>query len=484
MAYLSLRTRLLASYLLLMAITLGIISTAFLLLLSTRPAPTQPTYNHLLGVAQGLNLERYLPRERPTVGDLNDALAIIADEQEIRVIALLGNVILFDSADVFARNSPSPLVVTYRQQRRGNSGNYENVEGVFDDPDGTEWLFVGSVVGGGPIRPITVVLADTRPTTSLVESLRDLSTQMGIPLLQAALVGLAVALALAFYISRSIAGPLQHVAQAAAGVAEGHYDQRVPVSGPPEVRAVGEAFNKMSAEVVAQHTAQRDFLANVSHDLKTPLTSIQGYSQAIVDGTSRNPPAAAQIIYEEATRLNRMVVELTDLARIQAGRLSMQSVALDIGEMTAAIAQRLSLVAQRKHIQMIVKADSMPHIAGDGDRLAQVLDNLISNAIKYTPEGGTVTIETRVARNGVEVVVSDTGIGIPEEDLPRVFERFYQIDKARGPTRGTGLGLAITSEIVQAHGGTITVMSAGDGRGTTFVVWLPSPQMSTVIRRR
>jgi signal transduction histidine kinase len=124
-----------------------------------------------------------------------------------------------------------------------------------------------------------------------------------------------------------------------------------------------------------------------------------------------------------------------------------------MGQVAAAISQRLSVVAQKKGVALHVQAETMPVIAGDGDRLVQVLTNLLSNAIKYTPSGGAVWLTTQVNNGGVEVVVKDTGIGIPEEDLPRIFERFYQVDKARGPKRGTGLGLAITAEIVQAHGG-------------------------------
>jgi signal transduction histidine kinase len=301
---------------------------------------------------------------------------------------------------------------------------------------------------------------------------------------QAAIVGLIIAIALAWFISRSIARPLQALASAAPAVAQGHFDQQVPVTGPPEVRAVAESFNRMSGEVRANQQAQRDFLANVSHDLKTPLTSIQGYSQAIIDGAAKDPAQAASIIYEEASRLNRMVIELTDLARIQAGRLSMQTTAIDMGQIVAAVAQRLSVVANKKGLRLDVQAEPMPEIAGDGDRLAQVMVNLISNAIKYTPSGGTVTVQTCLAEQGVEVIVQDTGIGIPTEDLPRIFERFYQVDKARGPKRGTGLGLAITAEIVHAHGGRISVSSAGEGKGSIFTVWFPSPQMSTVVRGR
>lgn len=127
----------------------------------------------------------------------------------------------------------------------------------------------------------------------------------------------------------------------------------------------------------------------------------------------------------------------------------------------------------------------MPVIAGDGDRLVQVVTNLISNAIKYTPSGGSVNVCTQVRHGGVELVVEEApGLGIAASELPRIFERFYQVDKARGRQRGTGLGLAIVQEIIQAHGGKIIATSPGEGQGATFTVWLPSPQMSTVLRRR
>jgi signal transduction histidine kinase len=202
-----------------------------------------------------------------------------------------------------------------------------------------------------------------------------------------------------------------------------------------------------------------------------------------MDGVTRDSPEAARIIYDEAARLNRLVVELTDLMRMQSGRLSMKTEALDVGEIATAIGTRLAVVARKKNITMKLKTAPMPQIAGDGDRLAQVLINLISNAIKFTPSGGEILVKTQVNNGGVEVTVQDNGIGIPLADLPRVFERFYQVDKARGPQRGTGLGLAIVQEIVQAHGGTISVQSAGEDKGSTFTVWLPSPQLSTLISR-
>jgi two-component system sensor histidine kinase ResE len=239
----------------------------------------------------------------------------------------------------------------------------------------------------------------------------------------------------------------------------------------------------MSAEVRVTQQSQRDFMANVSHDLKTPLTSIQGYSQAIIDGTARDPARAAEVIYDEAGRLNRMVIELTDLARMQAGQLTMRMTSIDVSQIASAVAHKLTVVAERKGVMLQVESPPMPAIDGDGDKLVQVFNNLIDNAIKFTPGGGHIRVETRLNQGGVEAIVQDTGIGIGQAELPRIFERFYQVDKARGPKRGTGLGLAITYQIIQTHNGRIDVESR-EGQGTTFTVWLPLPGARTMVRER
>ncbi|MBE0689424.1 MAG: HAMP domain-containing histidine kinase, partial [Anaerolineae bacterium] len=358
------------------------------------------------------------------------------------------------------------------------------LSGRFNDVNDEPWLFVALQQVRRGLTTNAMVFADRQGQQSMQDALEDFGAGL-LPLLcQAAAAGIIVAVMLAGVISRTIARPLQGVAQAAAGVAAGNYAERVPVTGPPEIQSVAEAFNNMSTQVQLTQKAQQDFLANVSHDLKTPLTSIQGYSQAIVDGAAADPVSAARIIYEEAGRVNRMVIELTDLARLQAGRLSMHWTPLDIGQLTGAIAERLAIMAKEKDITFKVDTRPLPEVTGDGDRLAQVLTNLISNAIKYTPSGGHVWVTTGLSEGGVQLIVKDDGIGILPAELPRVFERFYQVDKARGPQRGTGLGLAIVAEIIQAHGGTIDVHSDGENKGATFTLWLPSPQMSTILRKR
>lgn len=491
----TLRRRLLASYLAVLGVALVVLAAALVVLLNARSAPPQPTYQRLAAQLISLDLGSLLARSRRLrpalwLSDLRDDLDALAQARAIRllIVGLPERVVAYDSAGVFSPGTPltatiEPSNITARILR-GLSLRIEGFVGSFID--GGEWLFVGvealqMSLGG---RGTALLIAEPRPTLTLYESLTEFGASLAAPVMQAALAGVIAAVLLAAWISRGIARPLQAFSDAAAAVAAGRLGARVPVSGAAEMRAVAEAFNRMSEQVEAQQSAQQDFLANVSHDLKTPLTSIQGYAQAIIDGAAPDPVAAAQIIYEEAARLNRMVTELTDLTRLQAGRLSMQISLVDLSALTAAVAQRLLIVAQEKSVDLRVDAPPTPPIAGDGDRLAQVLMNLISNAITYTPPGGMVRVRTEARDGGVAVVVEDSGIGIPAEELPRIFERFYQVDKARGPKRGTGLGLAIVREIVTAHGGTVTADSAGANRGSVFTVWFPLPQRTLAARRR
>ncbi|MBI5668687.1 MAG: HAMP domain-containing histidine kinase [Chloroflexi bacterium] len=495
----SLRARLLGSYLLLLGVTLAVIAGALLLFLFAQPAPAAPTYQKLATIGRELvnelNLAGLSADTRPLLQRLAQGrlLAQLNDFAATNAVRLLGvnmdqQTVLFDTAEKFQRGDPLPL---NRQAyalplylRRFLPVQSEPVFGSFTDADGSEWLFSGLIVIRQNQERNALLLADPRPPQTWDAVREQFRDNLARPLVQAGLVGVVIAVLLAAIISRNVARPLQQLGDAAAAVAAGDYNRRVPPGGPPEIRAVAEAFNDMSAQVSAARQAQHDFLANVSHDLKTPLTSIQGYSQAIMDGAAKDPAQAAAIIHEEAARLNRMVLQITELARLQAGQLPLQKQPVDMAALAAAVGQRLAIVAQEKGIALHIVTPPVPTISGDGDRLAQVVTNLVSNAIKYTPSGGQVWLRTQVNSGGVEIAVQDTGIGIPPEDLPRVFERFYQVDKTRGPRRGTGLGLAIAQEIVAAHGGRITATSAGPGQGTTFTVWLPAPQVSSASRGR
>ena len=486
-----LRLRLLTSYLLLLIVTFAVIGVTVFVFIGNRAAPPEPTYERLAALTQGLNYIDFIAdmpfdsNSRFLQAQVEELLDVFSNTRSVRTMQIQvtvdGTRVLYDSSGRYQPGDPILLQrARYQnpQLEQVLSRGGEQFFGAFVDPGGGEWLYGGVMYRQARLRDWQGIddlwlLAEPRPTVSLHHTLAVIGSALAPPLIQAGLAGIVIAVVLAVLISRTIAKPLQRLARAATDMAEGDYTVHVPVSGPAEVRSLAESFNQMTSEVMAANAAQRDFLGNVSHDLKTPLTSIQGYAQAIIDGAAVDTKAAAQTIYEEASRLNRMVVELTDLERLQAGKLSMKVEPIDMGRLTEAVVQSLVVVAEQKDVRLESSIAPAPRVSGDGDRLAQVLMNLISNALKFTPGGGAVNVGVERAAGGVAVTIQDSGIGIAREELPRIFERFYQVDKARGPQRGTGLGLAIAKEIVEAHGGRITVESRGRGQGAEFQVWLP-----------
>jgi signal transduction histidine kinase len=255
-----------------------------------------------------------------------------------------------------------------------------------------------------------------------------------------------------------------------------------------EVGRLSKAFTIMAREVARSHRTMRDLLANVSHDLRTPLTSISGFAGALVDGTlsgAEGAREAGRIIGEEAERMRRLVEDLLYLGRIETGDVALERDPVDLAELARAAQARFLFRAQESGISFDVQAFDPVPILGDPHRLGQVLDNLIENAFKYTPPTGIVQVRTildsgagspprgtRPARLAV-LTIHNTGSYIPPEEAERVFERFYQVDKARARNGGSGLGLAIAREIVQAHGGRIDLHSTPQS-GTSFIVRIPA----------
>lgn len=485
----SLRFHLLFSYILLLILTLLAIVGAVLFTTSIRTAPPQPTWQQLTMLVRGLNRNNLINefvRTSPGVEEatIAELMGTYAQSVGVRVIRFQtdvygGTYVIYDSDEQFILYEHLPgnyFDVRYGapdSQSRLNLGqSFRQIYGTFDS-NNSEWLFSGFVDDRislvGDVSGVLVALP--RPSQTLQALLADFGSDLFLPLLQASIIGLVIAFVLAYLISRTIARPLQSLSHAAEAIARGDLNQQAEVSGPHEIRALAEAFNYMTAEVRRTQTAQQDFLANISHDLKTPLTSIQGYSQAIIDQI-QNPEKAASIIYEESVRLTRMVSLITDLARMQAGQMVLTLTEIDLASLVKGVAYRLEVMANKRNIQLDVMTSPVQPVMGDGDRLVQVLDNLIGNAIKYTPPNGHVWLSVTGERDGVVVRIKDDGIGIPQADLSRIFERFYQVDKARGPQRGTGLGLAIAHEIVLQHHGKITVESQEE-KGTEFIVWLP-----------
>jgi two-component system OmpR family sensor kinase len=281
--------------------------------------------------------------------------------------------------------------------------------------------------------------------------------------------GGAVAAALAsLLLARRLTGPIAVLARATGRLAAGEVDVAVPVAGEDELAELGRSFNWMAGELSAARDAQRGFLESVSHELKTPLTSIRGYAEAMTDGAV-DPEQAAQVIAGEAGRLERLVTDLLDLARLQRSEFTVEPVPLDLGEVTTLVADRHRPRASTLGVSLEAVLDGPAPALGDRDRLVQAVSNLVENALRLTPEGGRVTI---AARPGA-VTVSDTGPGLAAADLPHVFERFYLYERYRSERAvGSGLGLTIVSELATRMGGTIRVESQ-PGEGAAFTITLP-----------
>jgi len=363
------------------------------------------------------------------------------------------------------------------------------ISSVMRDQNGQYWIYIIQHLNNGD----WLLVAVPRPAVPILTVLSD---ELMLPILGAAVAALIIALLVAFWLARWIGEPLQRLVVASRQMPSAN-TQPIDLRGPHEVQELTHAFNEMNNRLQTSSKSQRDFVANVSHELKTPLTSVQGFAQAILDGTADTPEArqqAARVIYNEAGSMHRMVLDLLDLARLDAGTLELQRAPVNMPALLNNIAEKFSPQAHSAGVVIQVESATLPTILGDGDRLSQVFSNLVDNALKHTPAGGSVTLRAGLTSAStlpgavpeVQVDVVDTGAGIPPEALPHIFERFYQADPSRpgGEKHGTGLGLAIVKEIVGAHSGKISVRSE-PGKGSLFTVTLPlTPPDASVPSRR
>ncbi|MDI3280023.1 MAG: ATP-binding protein [Bacillota bacterium] len=291
--------------------------------------------------------------------------------------------------------------------------------------------------------------------------------------LLAGLLGGAGALLLGLVLSRRITEPLLHLNQAARRLAEGDLSQRVPVETGDEVGRLAQTFNFMAARLEELEKLRRKLTADVAHELRTPLTAIRSYIEAFQDGVLKPEGKHLEDLHQEVLRLVRMVEDLRELSLAEAREKRLHLEPLELGDLAAAVADRLRPLMEEKGIALEVTPGPALTVRGDAEALNRVLHNLLFNAYQYTESGGRVRV-TVERRGGMAAVdVSDTGIGIAPQDLPYIFERFYRADPSRTrATGGTGIGLTIARELVQAHGGRIEVKSE-PGRGSTFTVLLP-----------
>jgi signal transduction histidine kinase len=299
---------------------------------------------------------------------------------------------------------------------------------------------------------------------------------MGYPLeprlVSAAVFGLVVAQILA----RGMTSPLREMARSAKAMSEGDYTQRVRATSRDEVGDLARAFNAMADELAANDRRQRDLVANVSHELRTPIGALRVLLENLVDGVEPTDPAQLETALAQTERLGRLVAQLLDLSRLESGSIPMRREPFELRPMLDLATREVQLGDDDPvRVEWSVEPEDLV-ILGDAERVHQVIANLLANAVRHSPTGGTVRVTASSLRDGTgraRIEVADDGPGIPEEDLERVFERFYRTDHARAASDGgTGLGLAISRWIVDAQGGTIHATHVAEG-GCRMVVELP-----------
>ncbi len=361
-----------------------------------------------------------------------------------------------------APDAVSFAVATYRVERRRPFG-------------------MGNPLAGAPAdqQAATAFIIVATPQSALTDAWSVIIGRLRWVMIAALLVSVFVA----FVLSRSLTSRLQTLTQGANAMASGDYDRAMRLasvrSSNDEIGDLANAFQTMATNVARAQQAQRELVANVSHELKTPLTSIQGFSQAMIDGTVTNDSEneyqdLAQIIQQESQRMRRLVEQMLELSRLESGTVRLDVAPLRVDELVENVGRRYARLGEVKGITVRWVSPHDLVINADAGRLEQVLVNLLDNALQYTDTGGQVTVSARTARpNRVEFVIEDTGRGIPPDDVPRLFERFYQVERSRtGQGKHVGLGLAIVREIVDGHQGEIAVRSSL-GAGTTIVVTIP-----------
>jgi histidine kinase len=298
----------------------------------------------------------------------------------------------------------------------------------------------------------------------------------------AALAAVISAIVVSIFVSRQVVTPVQEMMVASRYIAAGHYDERVNVPGNlskddlDELSQLALSFNQMAEKLEKVESMRRQLIGDVSHELRTPLTAIKGSMEGLMDGVLPENDETYMGIYREADRLQRLVNDLQELSRVEAGAYELDLHPLDLLVVISAVVKRLELQFKEKDVLLEVDVpDDLPSIQADEDRIGQVLLNLVGNALQFTPSGGSVVVSAAQRNKEIKISVSDTGIGISPEDIENIFTRFYRVDKSRSRAGGgSGIGLTISKYLVEAHGGRIWVESAGLDRGSTFTFSLPS----------
>jgi histidine kinase len=279
-------------------------------------------------------------------------------------------------------------------------------------------------------------------------------------------------------ISRQITKPLQSITGASQEIAKGNYSQRVQVNADnrDELAQLGHSFNRMAEQLEQTESMRRQLIGDISHELRTPLTAIKGSMEGLIDGVLTNDETTYMQIYREADRLQRLVEDLQELSRVEGSAFRLNKKKTNIDELLHDTLAPLLNTFNKKGIQVFIHSEKdLPSVMADHDRILQVLQNLLGNALQFTPEGGIIEINAKKIGANLQISVKDDGKGIEAGHLPHIFKRFYRADRSRSRQNGggSGIGLTIAQSLVEAHGGRIWADSDGKGHGSTFTFTLP-----------
>jgi signal transduction histidine kinase len=320
----------------------------------------------------------------------------------------------------------------------------------------------------------TVYIIPKSSTALGLESLQILFASIGRYFLWGGCIAVVVALGLSYILSKRLLSPVQALTHAARQLGSGDLSQRVDVRSKNELGELADTFNSMAANLERAEELRKKMVADIAHELRTPLSNIKGYLEATRDGLINADDKTIRNLDEEATLLTRLVNDLQELSLAEAGELKLEREAVDSRDLIEKAVGMMQTKAAHKNITLTAELpEQLPNVYIDTHRISQVLRNLIENAITATPEDGSVTVSAGLQDNYVEISVKDTGEGISAKDLSRIFERFYRIDKSRArATGGSGLGLTIARRLVEAHGGEVKAESE-PGHGSRFSFTIP-----------
>lgn len=456
-------TRLWITYVLLVAFVLVVAFSGIVIAFRNSPLLYWNEFVRLNYVTNSLanRLDFFLPSRWES---LIDVFLVEAGLLDVRVI-------IFDDQGMLQLDSmageyvPIPMIANPSTVFRRTEGSIR----LFQDAMRQYWFYQIN-----PINETSYLLsAIPRPTLQIRTILQD---ELLKPLFRAGMIALIVAFIVSWFAARWITRPMKDIAESSRKLATGDFAP-IELKGPAEVQQLAAVINMMDRQVRDMIESQKDFVANVSHEFKTPLTSIQGFAQAILDKTvhtSKDTKNAVQVILEETDRLNFLVNDLLTLAKLDAGTIKLEMREVALNPIINSIIEKFAFQIDAKKLQINLELTQPNVILGDGERIVQVFNNLIDNAIKFSHMGGEVLISDQADPEFAVISVKDNGIGISKDETEKIFSRFYQADQSRRKKspRSVGLGLSIAQQIVRAHQGALAVQSE-PGRGSRFMVKLP-----------